>query len=133
MPQNTQYVVMIKPVSFALNTETMSTNAFQRSDELNSSVQNLALSEFNALVQLLKQNDIQVMVVNDTEQPFTPDSIFPNNWFSTHDDGTMVLYPLYAANRRNERRADIAQMISDDFVIHDILDFPHYQSLYYLV
>lgn len=122
MPQNTQYVVMIKPVSFALNTETMSTNAFQRSDELNSSVQNLALSEFNALVQLLKQNDIQVMVVNDTEQPFTPDSIFPNNWFSTHDDGTMVLYPLYAANRRNERRADIAQMISDDFVIHDILD-----------
>jgi hypothetical protein len=122
MPQNTQYVLMIKPVSFTFNTETAGTNAFQRSDKANASSQNLALAEFNALVQVLKDNSIQVMVVDDTEQPFTPDSIFPNNWFSTHEDGTMVVYPLYATNRRAERRADIAQMISDSFTMHDILD-----------
>lgn len=122
MPQNTQYVLMIKPVSFTFNTETAGTNAFQRSDEANSSSQNLALVEFNALVQLLRDNGIHVMVVDDTEQPFTPDSIFPNNWFSTHEHGTMVVYPLYAANRRAERRADIAQMISDDFTMYDVLD-----------
>ncbi len=122
MPQNTQYVLMIKPVSFTFNTETAGTNAFQRSDEANTSSQNLALAEFNVLVQLLKDSGIQVLVVDDTAQPFTPDSIFPNNWFSTHEDGTMVVYPLYAANRRAERRADIAQMISDDFIMHDILD-----------
>jgi hypothetical protein len=122
MPQNTQYVLMIKPVSFTFNTETAGTNAFQRSDEANASSQNLALSEFNSLVQVLKNNGIQVMVVDDTEQPFTPDSIFPNNWFSTHEDGTMVVYPLYAENRRAERRADIAQMISDNFTMNDILD-----------
>lgn len=122
MPQNTAHVLMIKPVSFTFNTETAGTNAFQRSDESNSLSQNLALVEFNTMVQLLKDNGIQVMVVDDTEQPFTPDSIFPNNWFSTHEDGTMVVYPLFAANRRAERRADIAQMISDDFTMHDILD-----------
>lgn len=122
MPQNTQYVLMIKPVSFTFNTETAGTNAFQRSDQANASSQNLALAEFNALVQVLKDSSIHVMVVDDTEQPFTPDSIFPNNWFSTHEDGSMVVYPLYAANRRAERRADIAQMISDDFTMHDILD-----------
>jgi hypothetical protein len=113
---------MIKPVSFTFNTETAGTNAFQRSDQANASSQNLALAEFNALVQVLKDSSIHVMVVDDTEQPFTPDSIFPNNWFSTHEDGSMVVYPLYAANRRAERRADIAQMISDDFTMHDILD-----------
>ncbi len=73
MPQNTQYVLMIKPVSFTFNTETAGTNAFQRSDEANASSQNLALAEFNALVQVLKDNGIQVMVVDDTEQPFTPE------------------------------------------------------------
>jgi hypothetical protein len=122
MPQNTQYVLMVKPVSFTFNTETSGTNAFQRSDQTNASSQNMALAEFNALAQLLKDNGVQVMVVDDTEQPFTPDSIFPNNWFSTHEDGTMVVYPLYAPNRRAERRADIAQMISDGFVMNDILD-----------
>jgi hypothetical protein len=122
MPQNTKYVLMVKPVSFTFNTETSGTNAFQRSDQTTLSSQNLALAEFNELVQLLKYNGVQVTVVDDTEQPFTPDSIFPNNWFSTHDDGTMVVYPLFAPNRRAERRADIAQMISDGFVMNDILD-----------
>lgn len=122
MAQNTQHVLMIKPVSFTFNNETSSTNAFQKTDFDPQSSQHLALTEFKALVDLLKNNGVNVLVVDDTKEPYTPDSIFPNNWFSTHDDGTMVVYPLFAQNRRAERRADIAQMISDVFVMQDILD-----------
>ena len=128
MAQNTQHVLMIKPVSFTFNNETSSTNAFQKSDVDPQSTQNLALAEFKALVNLLKKNGVNVMVIDDTEVPYTPDSIFPNNWFSTHDDGTMVVYPLFAPNRRTERRADIAQLISDDFVMQDILDMTEHEK-----
>lgn len=128
MVQNTQHVLMIKPVSFTFNNETSSTNAFQKTDFDPQSSQHLALTEFKALVDLLKINGVNVLVVDDTKEPYKPDSIFPNNWFSTHDDGTMVVYPLFAPNKRAERRADIAQMISDIFVMRDVLDLTAHET-----
>ncbi len=113
---------MIRPVAFEFNQETAVNNAFQQS-EPGKQIQTSALSEFNAMVHLLQENGVNVLVVDDTPEPHTPDSIFPNNWFSTHEEGIMALYPMFAPNRRHERRADIAQMLSDSFKMNDIVDY----------
>lgn len=123
MTQNTSNILMIRPVTFAFNEETAINNAFQQSDAQSAETQDLALSEFNNMVNLLMQNHVNVMVVDDTPEPYTPDSIFPNNWFSTHEEGIMVIYPMFAQNRRAERRADIAQFLSDKFTMYDMVDF----------
>lgn len=119
---------MIRPVSFGYNPETAVNNAFQKSEAASEQTQNQAVAEFNAMVQLLTDNKVNVMVVDDTPEPHTPDSIFPNNWFSTHEEGVMVLYPMYAENRRAERRHDIAQGISELFVMDDIVDLTATES-----
>lgn len=113
---------MIRPVAFEFNQQTAVNNAFQQS-EPGKQTQTSALSEFNAMVHLLQTNGVNVIVVDDTSEPHTPDSIFPNNWFSTHEEGIMALYPMFAPNRRHERRADIAQMLSDTFKMNDIVDY----------
>lgn len=128
MPQNTQHILMVRPISFAFNHETAVNNAFQQSDAQSAETQDRAAQEFNHMVQLLQENGVNVLVVDDTPEPHTPDSIFPNNWFSTHEEGFMVLYPMFAENRRAERRADIAQLLSDNFVMHDVLDFTPYEE-----
>lgn len=122
MAQNTSHLLMIRPVSFGYNPETAVNNAFQKSEASSEQTQNQAVAEFNAMVQLLTENKINVMVIDDTPEPHTPDSIFPNNWFSTHEEGIMVLYPMYAENRRAERRHDIAQGMSELFKMEDIVD-----------
>ena len=98
----TSKVLMIRPVQFGFNKETAVNNAFQKRGD--GDVQNLALAEFNRFVALLESNGIEVVVVEDTDSPHTPDSIFPNNWFSTHSTGELVLYPMCAPNRRHERK-----------------------------
>lgn len=128
MYQNTQHILMVRPVSFAFNHETAVNNAFQQSDAQSAETQNRAAQEFNHMVQLLQENGVNVLVVDDTPEPHTPDSIFPNNWFSTHEEGFMVLYPMFAENRRAERRPEIAQLLSDHFVMHDVLDFTPYEE-----
>lgn len=128
MAQNTSHVLMIRPVSFTYNVQTAITNAFQQTDTLGQHVQNLAVTEFNAMVQMLSDNGIHVLVIDDTDHPFTPDSIFPNNWFSTHESGEMVLYPMYAPNRRAERRPDITVEIADRFSLLDIVDLTPYEQ-----
>src|SRR5678815_2836908 len=93
--QTTSHILMIRPVHFAFNAETATSNAFQvKNDEKN--VQGKALSEFDEFVSLLRKNGVDVTVVDDTPEPNTPDSIFPNNWISFHGDGTILLYPMYA-------------------------------------
>ena len=94
---------MIRPVNFGYNAETAVNNAFQVKGEDND-VQNKALKEFDAFVNTLQKNGVDVMIVEDTIEPHTPDSIFPNNWVSFHTDGTLLLYPMYAFNRRAERK-----------------------------
>jgi hypothetical protein len=100
--QLTSKVLMIRPIQFGFNEETADNNAFQKKGGGN--VQELALAEFNQFVGLLESNGIEVVVVDDTLSPHTPDSIFPNNWFSTHNTGELVLYPMCAPNRRAERK-----------------------------
>ncbi|MDR1841063.1 MAG: hypothetical protein LBQ86_03965 [Holophagales bacterium] len=98
----TSKVLMIRPVRFGFNEETAINNAFQKKG--GDGAQELALAEFNQFVKLLESNGVDVVVVDDTANPHTPDSIFPNNWFSTHASGELVLYPMCAPNRRRERK-----------------------------
>jgi hypothetical protein len=100
--QLTSKVLMIRPIQFGFNEETAANNAFQKKGA--GDVQKLALAEFNQFVALLESNGIEVVVVDDAPAPHTPDSIFPNNWFSTHSTGELVLYPMCAPNRRAERK-----------------------------
>ena len=103
MSQTTNHVLMVRPVCFGFNEQTAVNNAFQRkSKEAAETVARRALKEFDAFVALLRENGVEVTVVQDTPEPRTPDSIFPNNCFSVHGD-TLVLYPMFAPNRQLER------------------------------
>jgi hypothetical protein len=127
MAQTTNTIIMIRPKAFMYNQETATTNAFQIGDIETENAQDLALKEFNAMVYELRANDIQVMVFDDRSDVNTPDSIFPNNWFSTHDDARVVLYPMQAENRRLERRHDIFDTLSQYFKLDDIIDLSYFE------
>ena len=107
---------MVKPARFAFNPETGGNNAFSRPGRESSSQEN-ALREFTSYVALLRANKIDVVIAEDTPHPHTPDSIFPNNWFSTHEDGTLVLYPMSAVNRRNERKPEVLEVVRKNFEV----------------
>jgi hypothetical protein len=103
-------LMMVRPVKFCYNEQTAVDNAFQKDQGSNGeSVQEKALAEFDQYTSTLKSKGIEVAIFEDTFEPHTPDSIFPNNWISFHEDGTIVLYPMKALNRRLERRTDIIE------------------------
>lgn len=112
--QSTNQVLMIRPVRFAGNVQTAASNRFQNLAEQQTAaeVQAAACAEFDALVTHLRAAGVSVHVLDDTPEPHTPDSIFTNNWVSFHADGTVVLYPMLALNRRLERRNDVLQYLS---------------------
>ncbi len=116
---------MVRPVQFRMNEETAVNNFFQEDLELRNSVINRqAQEEFDTFVQKLRKEGIRVIVVEDRVETDTPDSIFPNNWVSFHKDGTVVVYPMYAENRRRERREDIFAILEEEgFEIRQILDY----------
>jgi hypothetical protein len=118
---------MIRPVNFGFNSETAVNNAFQVKGN-DKEAQQLAVLEFENFVDLLEQEGVDVTVVNDTPLPFTPDSIFPNNWISFHDDGTVCLYPMYAANRRLERKPAVLEKLAEKFLITDKIDLSGYEN-----
>lgn len=120
--QTTDTVLMIEPAAFGFNAETAQNNYFQINSE-NAETQNRALQEFNNFVEKLRSKGINVITVKDTLEPHTPDSIFPNNWISMHQDGTVVLYPMCAVNRRWERRNDILEILKRNFSVKEIIDF----------
>jgi hypothetical protein len=125
--QTTNNLLMIRPVDFKFNEQTASNNMFQQdSDEIN--VQQKALEEFDSFVLALRNNGIDVTVINDTLQPETPDSIFPNNWISLHEEGTVVLYPMFSENRRLERRQDIIEELSNKFNVRQVIDLSDYEN-----
>ncbi|MBQ9668342.1 MAG: amidinotransferase [Prevotella sp.] len=127
--QTTNRVLMVRPVRFAFNEETAANNAFQvrsASAEAAQRTQQLAVSEFDAYVSLLRENGVTVDVLQDTPEPFTPDSIFPNNCFSTHDDGTLVVYPMFAQNRRREREKLLPFIGTDRF--SRVVDLTHWEA-----
>ena len=118
---------MIRPVNFSFNEETAGDNAFQVRNEA-ADVQLKARQEFDDFVSLLKKNDVDVTVVEDTPEPHTPDSIFPNNWVSFHSDGTLFLYPMYAPSRRQERKENVLQRISEKFRINQKIDLSYFEK-----
>jgi len=120
--QTTDTVLMIEPAAFGFNAETAQNNYFQINSE-NAETQTKALQEFNNFVEKLRSKGINVITVKDTLEPHTPDSIFPNNWISMHQDGTVVLYPMCAVNRRWERRNDILEILKRNFSVKEIIDF----------
>jgi hypothetical protein len=123
--QTASTLLMIEPVAFGFNRQTAENNFFQREQHGSAeAVRDEALREFNRMTALLKQKDIDVLIVRDTAEPHTPDSIFPNNWISFHSDGEVVLYPMFAENRRLERRPDILALLEEKgFGIRNIRDY----------
>jgi len=122
--QTTSHILMIRPVNFAFNAETAANNTFQvRKDEIN--IQGKALKEFDEFVNVLRQNGVEVTVVEDSPEPNTPDSIFPNNWISFHGDGTVLLYPMYAPNRRAERKEHVLEEIDKHFLVKKKIDLSY--------
>ena len=118
---------MIRPVNFTFNAQTAVNNAFQVAGN-DDEVQKKAIKEFDDLVKKLKAKGVDVMVVDDTPEPHTPDSIFPNNWISFHEDGALVLYPMYAHNRRLERKPAVLEEVKGRFTVKKIIDMSTYED-----
>ena len=122
--QCTNQLFLIRPSNFVFNSQTANSNAFQNNVVSDKTGNKLApfLPEFDAFADGLVKNGVNVLIFQDTKTPKKPDAIFPNNWISTHSDGTVVLYPMMAANRRLERRQDIIEMLKEKFEIKRIID-----------
>lgn len=126
MNQTTNSILMIRPVAFRMNEQTAVNNYYQKVLDglLPATVNAKAQEEFDAFVKKLRSVGVNVIVVDDTLSPDTPDSIFPNNWISFHENGDVVLYPMFAENRRLERREEILDILEDEgFVINEIMDY----------
>lgn len=118
---------MIKPSRFDFNAQTAVNNRFQvRGDD--AAVATKAAKEFDTFVGVLRQNGIDVTVVTDTPEPHTPDSVFPNNWISFHENGTVMLYPMFAENRRMERKQEVLDAIQQKFNVTAIIDLSGYEK-----
>ena len=132
MKQITNTILMIQPIAFRYNEQTAVNNYYQQVlDGLSTEqTQKNALSEFNTFVDKLRKKGIDVIVVEDTKTPDTPDSIFPNNWVSFHESGNVAIYPMYAENRRDERREDILDILADNynFEINYVKDFTEFEN-----
>ncbi|MGV3546485.1 MAG: citrulline utilization hydrolase CtlX [Pedobacter sp.] len=118
---------MIRPVDFKFNEQTAGDNKFQVAGE-QENVQQQALAEFDGFVGILRENGVDVTVVNDTLDPETPDSIFPNNWVSFHEDGWVFLYPMHSPNRRLERRKDIIEHLGKTFEVSHLTDLSFFEQ-----
>ena len=127
MKQLTNNILMIRPVNFRYNKQTAVNNYYQKvlNHVSNNLVQKKALLEFNYFVTKLQKFGVNVIVIDDKISPDTPDSIFPNNWVSFHADGSVVIFPMYAKNRRDERRRDVFKLLERKygFLINTIRDF----------
>jgi len=114
-------ILMVRPYQFYFNQQTASNNFFQSNINIENANE-LAIAEFDAMVEKLRAHQIIVNVVQDTKDPSTPDSIFPNNWISTHAGGTLCLYPMYAQNRRAERKLSVINFLESNYKIENVLD-----------
>jgi hypothetical protein len=124
----TSTVFMVRPVNFAFNEQTACNNAFQDQNARNLEVHYEALNEFDDFVKVLRNHEVNVIVIEDKPDPHTPDSIFPNNWISTHNDGKVFIYPMEANNRRLERRPEILEELHKYFKIETEVDLTYLES-----
>lgn len=125
--QTTSNLLMIKPVRFDFNAETAVNNSFQQASA-DQEVSEKAAAEFDRFVSVLSHAGVQVIVVEDTPEPHTPDSVFPNNWISFHTDGTIFLYPMFAVNRRLERKPHVLSAITEKFRVENTIDLSAYEQ-----
>ena len=130
MDQSTNTVVMIRPIIFARNEQTAVNNYFQQLDSLGFGDSSMAaIREFDELVSKLRCNGINVVVWQDNPEPYTPDSIFPNNWISFHENNSAFVYPMYAPNRRQERLNDITSRINTaGFELKQVINLSKYED-----
>lgn len=135
MQQVTSHVLMIRPASFGYNEETALNNTFQTRppDSQAEKILQNAVQEFDAFVEVLRNEGVDVTVIGDHTNPRKPDAVFPNNWISFHEEGTIITYPMYSKLRRNERREDIIQHIRERFQVSAKINFEsseaHHQYL----
>lgn len=123
--QLTSQLLMVRPTHFGFNAQTAVNNSFQKRSHAD--VQAMALAEFDQFVEKLRASLINVLVVDDTPEPHTPDSIFPNNWISFHSDGHLVLYPMFANNRRLERKPTALAQLQTEFGDRTIIDLTYFE------
>ncbi|MBB6459489.1 citrulline utilization hydrolase CtlX [Flammeovirga kamogawensis] len=130
MNNSSKHILMVRPASFGYNKETALDNEFQDSliQNTNSEDVDNALNEFDSYVSVLREHNIDITVVDDTPLPAKPDSQFPNNWFSTHSNGAVYLYPLKPVNRRPEKRADIIELLQMCFHVSSVSDLSSYEE-----
>jgi len=126
--QSASIIFLVRPANFGFNEETASSNAFQQKQSNHDGVQAVVLAEFDNAVNTLKNAGVNVIVFDDTVAPVKPDAIFPNNWISLHENGTLVLYPMYAPNRRLERRLDIVEQLKSQYSINNVIDLSPYEN-----
>ncbi len=125
--QHSSHLLMIRPVKFDFNAETAVNNSFQVQAN-DQAVQEKAAAEFDQFIDVLSVNGIDVTVVQDSPDPHTPDSIFPNNWISFHSNGQVCLYPMFAVNRRKERKQQVLDRILEKFNISATVDLSGYED-----
>ena len=128
--QLTGTVLTVRPVRFEGNPQTAASNRFQGKVTGTEAPQPVALREFDRLVERLRRHGVEAIVVEDTAEPHTPDSIFPNNWVSFHADGRVVLYAMEAPNRRAERRRDVIELLAAEhgFHVREVVDLTHHEN-----
>jgi len=127
--QITNTILMIRPAAFGANEETAASNFFQSTGTKTDprSIRQSALKEFEKMVELLRQHEINVLVIDDTPTPVKPSAVFPNNWLSTSPEGIVSVFPMYAANRRPEKRDDILKMLAEKFVVKGLQDWSEFE------
>jgi hypothetical protein len=130
LKQTAHTILMIEPIAFSFNDQTAANNYFQqKGNASDADLQHQTLAEFSRMVNQLRAKGIEVLVVKDTFEPHTPDSIFPNNWISFHEGGQVILYPMFAPNRRSERRDDILRILEGhSLVINNLSDFSFWEN-----
>jgi hypothetical protein len=129
--QTTSSILMVRPSNFGFNTETAANNAFQVNDTSLSvaEIQQKAMLEFDNFVTILRGHGINVVVAEDSPLPVKTDAVFPNNWITSHGDGTMVLYPMNAPSRRLERAENVIEVVETQFSVKKVLHLEHYEDV----
>lgn len=128
--QTTPNLIMIRPASFGFNPETAQNNFYQKEDgRSQEEIRRLSRVEFDGFVALLRDQGVKVLVLEDSVLPAKTDAVFPNNWFSTHPDGKVILYPMFSPNRRLERRKEIFEsLMQQGFRINEIMDLSFFEE-----
>ncbi len=124
----TSTILMVRPAAFGFNKETAANNYFQSNPNIDKiELQQKAVAEFDNMVEILLSHSINVVVIEDSKEPPKPDAIFPNNWLSTSPNGLVCIFPMFAPNRRIEKREAILDQLAKEFIVHDMQDWSEYE------